>query len=252
MWSVAGRSKSLLSSTLQRAVFVRSSLPAATSTDLAVSGDISVRSFSSGKHKSYSPRRRPGARYRPTKPRGSPYFRPRKVRADSFEDRHAIELGGKAIPTQLGSEEEPATGSEDDRYDHDGLSRKFGPHMARAMRSLNREQDVRKGQRETVEDYLRDMDYLTSPEGSTEELAYERRAMSMECDTEEERENFLKDIDQLVAEHHVKDLELEQFQEDLPVDDEGIEHVENDINDPLAGINPNQKAFGEWYVLFRC
>lgn len=241
MWSVAGRSKQLLlNSTLQRATVSRSIAP----TQVAAM-DPTVRSFSTGKHKKFSPRRRPAANYRPTQPRGSPYFRRRRDRTDSFEDRHATEIA-KALPTQLGTEEDPATGSEDDRYDHDGLSKQFGPELARVIRSMRRQQTVRKGQRETVEDYLRDMDYLAAPEGSTEELAYERRTLSMECDTEEERENYLKDIEKLVEKQQIEDLDLEEFSENYPVENDGPQQDAIDFNDPLSGINPNQKAFGEW------
>ena len=243
MWSVVGRSRSLLTSSLQgRAAPVQ-----------VAALDTCVRSLSTGsgtdKHKRFSPRRRPSSNYRPTKSRGSPYFRPRRDRTDSFDDRHAIEVGGgKALPIQLGSEDEPATGSEDDRFDQDGLSRRFGPHMARMMRSIRREQEVRMGQRPTVEEQLRDMDYLTAPEGSLEELAYERRTLNMECDSEEEREQFMKDVEKMVAEQQLKDLDLDEFQDNSPIDpsEEGGDDFEIDINDPLNGINPNQKAFGEW------
>lgn len=241
MWSLAGRSKHLLlNSTLQRAAAV-----SVAPTQVAAV-DTAIRSLSSGKHKKFSPRRRPAANYRPTQPRGSPYFRRRRDRTDSFQDRHAVELATSKIPTVLGTEEDPATGSEDDPYDHDGLSKNFGPSLARVIRSKKREQTVRKGQRETVEDYLRDMDYLASPEGSTEELAYERRALSMECDTEEEQLNYLKDIEAMVAKQQIDDLNLEQFSENPPVEDDGPDHDEIDFNDPLTGVNPNQKAFGEW------
>ena len=58
----------------------------------------------------------------------------------------------------------------------------------------------------------------------------------------------MKDLDRVIAEQELKDLNLEQFQDNSPIaeEDQEGEYFENDINDPLNGINPNQKAFGEW------
>lgn len=252
MWSVAGKSQSILTCTLQRRAIERILLPAVFSTEVTVRA-FSRSSSDGGKNKKFSPRRRPAANYRPTKPRGKKL----KFGGATFgeeQDHLVLHQRNKGRPTQLSKERRDEEDLPDD--DPDGLTAEFGPKLAEAYRALRREQDVYKGQRQTADDMLRDMDYLSAPEGSTEDLAYERRALSMECETDEEREKFLKDVDDLIERQTVDDLDPDEIlePEELASDEElekkwaqgEAENPDYDPDDPLTGINPNQKAFGEW------
>jgi len=207
------------------------------------SNNGSVRSFSS-KNKKFSPRRRPSANYRPVAPRGDKYQNKKGDKGFPY-GHNKIFRHGDHITRLGGDEQNPATGSELDPYDEDGLSAQFGPQIARGIRTMQREQSVFKGRKPTVDDFLRDMDYLTAAPGSTEDLMGERRALSFETSSEEEKEKFLKDLDDMVERQRVKDLELEPYED--PFEEDGKPGPVNmDMNDPFTSINPNQLAYGEW------
>ena len=156
-------------------------------------------------------------------------------------------------PTQLSrvqEEEEYA-----DYFDTDGLVKQFGKDAAAEIRRQRRmEKWYPQGM--TVEDQLRDMDYLTAEDGSTEALAYERRALQMECDTDEERQAFLDGLDRAIEEAQIDDLEIEDeimpdvlkeyYSDGSNDEDEERAKTPFDMSDPIHGFNPNQKAFGEW------
>ncbi|CAB9519506.1 protein S5 [Seminavis robusta] len=127
-----------------------------------------------------------------------------------------------------------------DRFDE--LSSELGTEFAKAIRKTQRDYNLKKGHRDTVEDWLRDMDYLTAAEGSTEDLVGERRALSFETQSEEEKEAFLKDVEDMVERQRIKDLRLEPY--DDPFQYQGKDNFE--LDDPRFSINPNQLAHGEW------
>ena len=251
---VAGRSSCLVGAAARTlgASFGRS-LPAALSARSLdfpnhLEGIGSLSSMSSGggggKHKKFSPRRRPAANYRPTKPRGNRHKKMKGNKGMTMMGGEKFHMFGDQI-TQLGDETTPATGSEYDMYDDDGLSSKYGPNIARGMRHLRREQEVHKGRQPTADEFLREMDYLTSAPGSTEDLVGERRALSFETDSEEEKQRFLENVDHLIEEQRIVDLGLEKF-EPLEDDDGKAGPVHIDMDDPFTSINPNQLAHGEW------
>jgi len=262
--ALAGRSNAFLTTAARSAVFGRS-LPGTSVLNaqphqspalllLDLSNGISFRSLSSAtgggsKHNKFSPRRRPAANYRPAKPRGDRYKKMKGNKGMTMEGGEKFHMFGDQI-VKLGDDTSPATGSEFDMFDDDGLSKKYGPTIARSMRQTRREQDLRKGQQPTADEFLRDMDYLTSLPGSTEDLVGERRALSFETDSEEEKERYLQNIDRIIEEQRVIDLGLEPYDQDDNDDNKGGVDPEIDMNDPFTSINPNQLAHGEWYVLF--
>ena len=201
----------------------------------------SSRAFSSGRN--FSPRRRPPSHYRPVKPRGNKYQKKKGNKGFQHGKERHYRLGDKIV--ELGDQDNLASGTEDQlEYDYDGLTAKFGVDAAEAIRQIRREHEIYQGRSPTVEEYLRDMDYLTSAEGSTEDLVGERRALSFESQTEEEKEKFMADLERLVEEQRIRDLGLE------PADDGKDETKANnaiiDESDPFTTINPNQLAHGEW------
>jgi hypothetical protein len=201
----------------------------------------SARSFSSGKK--FSPRRRPPSNYRPVRPRGNKYQKKQGNKGFQHGEERHFRLGDQIV--ELGDENTPASGTAGQlEYDNDGLAAKFGVDAAEAMRQIKREHEMYKGRPPSVEDYLRDMDYLTSAEGSTEDLVGERRALSFESQTEEEKERFMADLERLVEEQRIQDLDLEPERKLL--DDDSAGNAIVDDSDPSTTINPNQLAHGEW------
>ena len=126
-------------------------------------------------------------------------------------------------------------------------TRPYGPHLTPAMRQLQRAHEL---PRPTADDFLRDMDYLTSAPGSTEDLVGERRALAQETDSREEAQRFLEDLDHMVEDQRVIDLGLEPHQPLLDGTDALKDalggDVDMDMNDPFTSINPTQLAHGEW------
>lgn len=245
----------------------------------ATTTTMSVRSFSSnnnnnnnnnhnnvpsnhpGKHTKFTPRRRSSPLYRPVEPRLNKFNAKRHPSGSPKRSGRA----GKGVtmyggdgdnlplqfdePTELGDSETPAPGSETDLWERaDGLSRIYGPDAARAIRYLQR---MRRLPEPTIEDQLRNMDYLTAAEGSTEDLVGERRALAEECSSPEEAKRFLAEIDRMVEEQRLIDMELEPEELAIPKGKGGVDgdDVQMDMNDPLTSINPNQLAYGEWYVM---
>lgn len=239
MWSIAGRSQSLVASTLQRKAISDAVLPVASSVDL----DNCVRCFSSGgKHKKFSPRRRPHKNYRPTNARAEK-LKFGGVTYGSGDDMGVLPLHGRPVATQLSRQGKDIR--DKDTADYDQWEREFGPKMGPAARYLRRSQDMPE---ETAEDAMRDMDYLTSAPGSTEELAYERRMLSEEFETPEEGKKFFKDLDDLIERQGIDDFELEPSENfiGIPEEDELKGETNFDLNNDQTTINPNQKAYGEW------
>jgi len=240
MWSLAGRSQSLVASTLQKKAITGRILPAASATAAL---DTCVRCLS-GKHKKFTPRRRPNKNYRPTKPRVEK-LKFGGVTFGAGDEKDVLPLGGRATATQLSRQGLDVQNKDEEHYDK--WETEFGPKYGPAARYLRREQDSPK---ETVEDNMRDMDYLSSAPGSTEELVYERRALSEEFETPEEGERFMKGLDDMVERQGINDM---RWTPDEPLnglpddeDDKLTGDAEFDFSDPEAGINPNQKAYGEW------
>lgn len=237
MWSIAGRSQSRVASTLQRKAITDAVLPIASSVDL----DNCVRCFGGGKHKKFSPRRRPHKNYRPTKPRVEK-LKFGGLTYGSGDEKGVLPLRGRPVATQLSRQGLDVYDKNEANYDK--WEKEFGPKMGPAARYLRRRQDTPE---ETAEDAMRDMDYLTSAPGSLEELAYERRMVSEEFETPEEGHKFMKDLDDLIERQSIDDLEWEPAENFNGVsEDEDDKQANFDFNDAELGINPNQKAFGEW------
>ena len=87
-----------------------------------------------------------------------------------------------------------------------------------------------------IEAQLRAIDYLTAPQGSTEDLIGERRGR-MDAWTEEERES-LAGFDDLIEEERIRGLKINEH------DMEDIRKPKDLIRKPK--FDPNQRAFGQW------
>lgn len=211
-------------------------------------GHNNIRSFSS-KRRNFTPRRRPDVNYRPIKPRGDKLKNKKGNKGKGFPQGNQFSkrsFGDELI--ELGDGTTPATGA-DPKFDGDELASELGPVAAEAIRHHWKEKELLKGKGSlSVEDKLRIMDYLTSPDGSTEDLAGERRALAFDSFSKEERERFLPELDVLIESERVKNLGLKPEEKE---DDEEKEEFQNfqplDMNDPDFTFDPNQQAYGEWY-----
>lgn len=116
------------------------------------------------------------------------------------------------------------------------------------VRGIQRDMQSPADLNERWEEAFRMADYFTAEEGSTEDRVLERRAL-MELD-EEERADFLADLEALVSKQRIKDLGLEELQEkpiqEKPADIFDDENQGDQERDPDVYLDRNQLAHGEW------
>jgi hypothetical protein len=137
---------------------------------------------------------------------------------------------------------------DDDEYDRifdmESDTAPFGEELASTVRQTQSDYYHKKGNWDNVDEFLRGMDYLTAADGSTEDLAGERRALSFECRTEEQKQKFIDEIDERIEGQRIKDLGLEPWEDPFEgVDGDDIGNVDDKLK-----VAPNQLVFGEWYV----
>jgi len=220
--------------------------PSTTTTSML--GNCSSRSFHSttlapvSKKKGFRPRRRSTKDYRPIKPG------PKKFRDPTPGNDHKfIELTGdmnKKAP--------------------------FGPLAQDAIEGVRRERQRnllhKMTYEEKVEEEMRMLDYFLAEDGSTEDQVGERRALSIDMDTEEEREEFLAKMDQLARDANLRDVGADPAFEERETrtllaekakaeknrrpfqmpDFEEFGHEEEEDKNPEVYLDPNQNAYGEW------
>ena len=149
----------------------------------------------------FRPRRRVPRSYRPLQPRPKPKAAKGPANKSDF----------------LFFKNDPKARLNPDSKD---LNEQFGGEAADFLRNARREAE--RGGPMDIEAQLRAIDYLTAPQGSTEDLIGERRGR-MDAWTEEERIRGLK-----INEHDMEDIRKPK---DL-------------IRKPK--FDPNQRAFGQW------
>eukprot|EP00549_Striatella_unipunctata_P019821 CAMPEP_0118673428 /NCGR_PEP_ID=MMETSP0800-20121206/313_1 /TAXON_ID=210618 ORGANISM="Striatella unipunctata, Strain CCMP2910" /NCGR_SAMPLE_ID=MMETSP0800 /ASSEMBLY_ACC=CAM_ASM_000638 /LENGTH=360 /DNA_ID=CAMNT_0006568483 /DNA_START=114 /DNA_END=1196 /DNA_ORIENTATION=+ len=90
-------------------------------------------------------------------------------------------------------------------YDEDlSLEERFGPATAAVIKAAIQEEK----QPMEIEDHLRLADYMSSEDGTTEDLVGERQILAMEYPDPSDRKDFLKDLDDIIEEERKKSLEL--------------------------------------------
>mmetsp|Transcript_18500 Transcript_18500/g.25455 ORF Transcript_18500/g.25455 Transcript_18500/m.25455 type:complete len:414 (-) Transcript_18500:167-1408(-) len=137
----------------------------------------------------------------------------------------------------------------------DPLEREYGPHIAEAIKYENRQREraqlkalagtklanTAPGEPlDEVEEYLRAIDYMTSADGSTEDLVGARKALADLWDNEDDVE-FETEINRLIEEERIKAMDLG--------DDDGVPLVENDKVDEKPMMKEGEeliRAHGEW------
>lgn len=174
----------------------------------------------------FKPRRRPSRNYRPVQPTGTPL---KTQKRDSTLQN--MPRGPDTMPPYVLDDDA------DDATWEDG----FGPYAADALRDYKRSREIwgPEGQPD-VEAQLRMADYVTAAAGSTEDLVGERRALAMGTWDEEDKIDFLKDLDAAVVEQRTKEMGLE---DDDVLDEDGDEIKDEGLEE---GEDPNQLAHGDW------
>lgn len=194
---------------------------------------------SSSAGSAFKPRRRPNRNYRPLKARGSNKKGPKDPMTDDGANRDPVSLG---------------------KYLNAGdkLERDFGPHVADALRA--RERAHRLGGEVTVEEYLQMADYLTAESGTLEDLQLERRGLAMDAWDEEDRAEFMANLEEMVEEARIESLDLGDIEYDDDEDEEGnnktetlnseidsqIAEMEEEVDEDGEPVDPLQMAYGQW------
>lgn len=99
------------------------------------------------------------------------------------------------------------------------------------------------------ESFLKVADYMTSEMGSTEDLVFERRAITMGGWTPEEGKKFRKQLDTLLEEEELNIWERNEWEEDED-DNHNVGDVggrgQQQFQQQQTAHDPNQKAYGPW------
>eukprot|EP00525_Craspedostauros_australis_P013949 CAMPEP_0198113298 /NCGR_PEP_ID=MMETSP1442-20131203/5004_1 /TAXON_ID= /ORGANISM="Craspedostauros australis, Strain CCMP3328" /LENGTH=379 /DNA_ID=CAMNT_0043770355 /DNA_START=24 /DNA_END=1160 /DNA_ORIENTATION=+ len=189
---------------------------------------MSARGFSSNNNNSkkhtFKPRRPASKKYRPI------HAKPKKTKGpkhphDISKNVPNIDMSNLKITDM------------DPHVDDAELDQVFGGAAADAIRHARRE--MRDGPMD-LEMQLKMADYLTSPVGSTEDLVGERRALALDAWDHEDRDEILKEINDMIEKVRVEQLELE----DTVVDPATL--AKGATNDDENSVPVNRLAHGDW------
>ena len=193
------------------------------------SNEIGARVFSSkGAYIPFTPRRRASKEYRPVKPR-------------------PIKKKGPMDPyiTENPFDKKIVLGQVEDASDE--LEETYGPFGADAIRHTIKEREERGGKPLDPEELLRMADYITAEAGSTEDLVGERRALALDGWDDEDREEYLKELDDFVEKERVNQMEFNESEAKYSYTGEEGKDVDDDYEeDPEDQRDINQIAFGDW------
>jgi len=193
------------------------------------------------KKKTFRPRRRPAKDYRPIKAGRKKVLEPFRGNDNKF-----IKLTGN-------DEKKKAP---------------FGPIAQDIIDGVRRERQRKLLNQfdydDSVEEQMRMMDYFVAEDGSVEDRVGERRALAVDFDTDQEREEFKAKMDQMVRDGNLRDLGMDHdFEEKTdalelkaerkkegkfpPFDEFKGDKDDEDFDDnPDTMMDPDQLAFGEW------
>jgi hypothetical protein len=188
---------------------------------------------------SFRPRRRIDSSYRPLAPRDT-----KKPKGPLPEDHFPDPLN---TSIDLGEYESD-----------DVLERNYGPLAADAIKLYLT------GRKEmSIEESLRFADYLTTEDGTTEELILQRRALAFGTWDQGDRETFEKELDALIEEEKINMMGLGHLEiDDKDYNADGTERYnlkdeldkedqvdeEYDDRGNLIDNDPTVLAHGDWYV----
>ena len=174
----------------------------------------------------FTPRRRASKEYRPLKPRPTK----KKGPLDPYITENPLE---KKIV--LGEVEDAS----------DELEETFGTFGADAIRHTIKERNERGGKPLDPEELLKMADYITAEAGSTEDLVGERRALALDGWDDEDREEYLKEVDEFIEKERINQMGLDE-QEAMYSYTKEEDDVDDDEEDPEEQRDINQIAHGDW------
>lgn len=141
----------------------------------------------------------------------------------------------------------------------DELEARVGPLAAATIRGIRKNRDRKMGKtdiayEDPVEESMRAMDYMLTLPGSAEDQVFERRALSLSFDNDDERNEYMKELEKMVEEGRLRDMHLDrETLSKTPLTGslaEGeVDHEDDDEDeekDSETYLDPNQVAFGEW------
>ncbi len=174
----------------------------------------------------FTPRRRASKDYRPIKPR--------PIKRKGPMDPYMIEnpFDKKIV---IGEYEDAS----------DELEETYGPFGADAIRHTIKEREERGGRPLDPEELLKMADYLTAESGTTEDLVGERRALALDGWDDDDREDYLREVDEFVEQERIKQMGFEEAEKAYSHTGEEIESEDDEI-DPEDERDINQIAFGDW------
>jgi len=194
----------------------------------AVYNEASSRLFSSKSGDiPFTPRRRASKEYRPVKPR-------------------PIKKKGPMDPyiTENPFDKKIVLGQVEDASDE--LEETYGPFAADAIRHTIKEREERGGKPLDPEELLKMADYITAEEGSTEDLVGERRALALDGWDDEDREEYLQEVNEFVEEERIKQMGLDEQEANNSYTGEADDDEDEDYEDPEEQRDINQIAHGDW------
>lgn len=127
----------------------------------------------------------------------------------------------------------------------DELEETYGPLGADAIRHTLKEREERGGMPLDPEELLKMADYITAESGTTEDLVGERRALALDGWDDEDREDYLKEVDEFVEEQRIKQMGLDEAERKHSHTGEDKDDEDYEV-DPEEERDINQVAFGDW------
>lgn len=128
----------------------------------------------------------------------------------------------------------------------DELEETYGKLGADAIRHTIKEREERGGKPLDPEELLKMADYITTEAGSTEDLVGERRALALDVWDDEDREEYIKEVDDFIEEERIKQLGFNDQEAKYSYTEENGAVDDDYEEDPEEQRDINQIAFGDW------
>jgi small subunit ribosomal protein S5 len=206
--------------------------------ELPIGHRFNYRRVSNKKVDSFRPNRKPDKRYRPIVPKPKKRW-----------DRSLFNVNPHMI-VKLGEVPNPK----------DELEARYGPLAAGTIRKIRKERDRKMGKTDIdyddpVDETMRSMDYMLTLPGSAEDQVFERRALSLSFDNDDERNEYMQKLQKMVEEGRLRDFHLDpETLSKYPLTgslaegevDHEDDNDDDEEKDSETYLDPNQVAFGEW------
>lgn len=184
---------------------------------------------------------------------GSQSFRPRRPSTKTIPSLKMTATKKKKRDPMRGNDSRRVTlGSVPNARDE--LEAAFGPLAADVIRDVQRRRQENLTANEELEEALRVVDYFNSPDGSTEDLVGQRRAMALQGLTNRTARNeLMAEVDDAIKEGQLMNMDLLDFEKEDKVAEDDLSDLFNDTDDgnmedrdPDTTLDRNQLAHGDW------